>query len=364
MEWLNYEFNGNPARDWLVTAVIVVTAVVLIAAIRNLLAKRLSRAEETETSLDDFLAAIVIRTQLSLIALVVLYLGSRHLELDPPIMGLLRGVAFLAALLQAGFWIVGLIDFWLIRYRRRRLEADPAAVTTITAFGFFGKVAVWLILLLAALDNFGFEITALVAGLGVGGIAVALATQNILGDLFASLSIVIDKPFVLGDFIVVGSEVGSVEHIGLKTTRVRSLSGEQLIFSNSDLLNSRIRNFKRMTERRALFSFGVLYSTSREQLQQIPAIVREIIESTPDVRFDRAHFKGFGDSSLNFEVVYWMLRADFNGFMDAQQAINLELISRLEALGVGFAFPTRTLHVESWPAAPNPAPAADENARP
>jgi small-conductance mechanosensitive channel len=167
--------------------------------------------------------------------------------------------------------------------------------------------------------------------------------QNILGDLFASLSIVMDKPFVIGDFIVVDDCAGTVEHVGLKTTRVRSLSGEQLVFANSDLLGARLHNYKRMNERRILFGFGVLYATPPDQVEQIASMVRNIVEAQPQTRFDRAHFKGFGESSLDFEVVYWMLDPDYNRYMDTQQSINLALLRAFTDAGIGFAFPTRTL---------------------
>jgi len=193
----------------------------------------------------------------------------------------------------------------------------------------------------------GVDITALIAGLGIGGIAVALALQNVLGDLFASLSIVLDKPFVIGDFIIVDDLLGTVEHIGLKTTRVRSLFGEQLVFSNSDLLNSRIRNYKRMHERRIVFSLGVTYQTPYEKLAAIPDIIREIIELQEQVRFDRAHFKEYGDFALEFEIVYYMLVPDYNAYMDTQQAINLALYERFEKEGISFAYPTQTLYVSA-----------------
>jgi small-conductance mechanosensitive channel len=208
------------------------------------------------------------------------------------------------------------------------------------------KVVLWAAVVLIALDNLGVHITTLVAGLGVGGIAVALAVQNILGDLFSSVTIILDKPFVIGDFIIVGDFLGSVEHIGLKTTRVRSLSGEQLVFANSDLLKSRIRNFKQMTERRIVFAFGVIYQTAADKLAAIPGLVREIVEAQPQARFDRAHFKAFGGSSLDFEVVYWVTNPDYNLYMDIQQAINLGLFRRFAAEGIEFAYPTQTLYVE------------------
>jgi small-conductance mechanosensitive channel len=196
------------------------------------------------------------------------------------------------------------------------------------------------------LDNLGVNITGLVAGLGIGGIAVALALQNILGDLFASLSIVLDKPFVIGDFVVVDSLSGTIEHIGLKTTRIRSLRGEQLIFSNNDLLKSRIRNYKRMSERRIDFSFGVVYQTPLEKLKAIKKIVSDIIEKGEKTRFDRVHFKEYGDSSLNFEVVYFVTDPDYNIYMDVQEAINLEIFRCFAEEGIEFAYPTRTIFIQ------------------
>jgi small-conductance mechanosensitive channel len=193
------------------------------------------------------------------------------------------------------------------------------------------------------LDNVGIDVTALVAGLGVGGIAVALAVQNVLGDLFASLSIALDKPFTLGDFLIIDDYMGSVEHIGLKTTRIRSLSGEQLVFSNTDLLKSRIKNYGRMFERRVVFKIGVTYQTPRDKIELIPTIIREAIESQEPVRFDRSHFQAYGDFSLLFETVYYVLKPDYNLYMDIQQAINLEIHRRFEQESIEFAYPTQTL---------------------
>jgi small-conductance mechanosensitive channel len=215
----------------------------------------------------------------------------------------------------------------------------------LSVLGFIARVALWSILLLMILDNLGFNITALVASLGIGGIAVALALQNILGDIFASLSIAIDKPFVIGDFIIVDDILGTVEYIGLKTTRLRSLDGEQIVFSNTDLLKSRIRNYKRMYERRVVFGFGIVYQASHEQLKKIPVMAREIIEGLEKTRFDRAHFKEYGESSLNFEVVYFVQDPDYNIYMDIQQSINLSLFERFASEGIEFAYPTRTLYL-------------------
>jgi small-conductance mechanosensitive channel len=270
-----------------------------------------------------------------------------------------RGIGDLtviAALVQAGVWISTALRTWLERYQRTQFEADRGAATTVAAIGFGAHVALWAVVLLLSLDNLGIDVTALIAGLGIGGVAVALALQKILGDLFASLAIVLDRPFVLGDFLAMDSYLGSVEHIGLKTTRLRSLSGEQLVFSNADLLGSRIRNYGRMRERRVVFQIGVTYQTPKAVLAEIPGLLRAAVEGREGTRFDRAHFAGFGDSSLNFETVYYVESADYNAYMDIQQAINLDLVERFQAREIEFAYPTRTLYLSRVPAASSPEP--------
>lgn len=353
-----FDFTGIPLRDWAVAAGVLAGITLFVWALRRLLKARLSKARETDSEFDDLLLDLVMRTRIWLVLLMALAAAIDPLDLPPRLVKLVHSLAIIAGTLQAGFWGIGFIDFWLGRYRRRRLETDPSAVTTISAFGVLGKIALWILLLVVVLGNLGFEVTGLITGLGIGGVAVALATQNILGDLFSSLSIVIDKPFVIGDYIAVGTDSGTVEKIGLKTTRVRSLSGEQLIFSNSDLLQSRVRNYKRMMERRVIFRFGVLYSTPPALLERVPSIVREAVESQSDTRFDRSHFIAFSDSSLDFETVYWMLVPDYNRYMDVHQQVNLQILRRLTELGVGFAFPTRTLHVETMPSGGTTEPSA------
>jgi small-conductance mechanosensitive channel len=224
-------------------------------------------------------------------------------------------------------------------------EAARATRGTLTGLRWLGLIILYAFVILIALQNLGIDVTAMIAGLGIGGIAVALAVQNILGDLFASLTIALDKPFVVGDFIIAGNEMGAVEHVGLKTTRVRSLGGEQLVFSNSDLLSSRVRNYKRMAQRRVVVAFGVEYGTPPDVLAEM----RACVEATENVKFDRCHFCAFGDSSLNFETVYYINSPDYNVHMDAQQAILLGVARRFAERGISFAFPTRTLHVASVP---------------
>lgn len=343
--FLERTFLGNTLLQWVLALGIFLLVLPVVRLLVRFLARRVrSVAGRTRTELDDLAADLLEGTKVWVFIVVALWAGS--LVLLGPWNPRAATIARLGILLQVGFWLADILRWYLERYRAERVAADdPGAATAIGAMSFLGRVALWSVVLLTALAMLGFEIAPALAGLGVGGIAVALAVQNILGDLFASLSIVFDQPFVIGDFIIVGDMPGTVEYVGLKTTRVRALSGEQLIFSNSDLLNSRIRNFKRMDERRVVFKFGVQYDTGYEKLNRIPGIVREIVEGMEQARFDRAHFASFGDSSLDFEVVYYMLVPDYTVYMDVQQAINLELYRRMEALEVEFAFPTRTLHV-------------------
>ncbi|HEX7070392.1 MAG TPA: mechanosensitive ion channel family protein, partial [Rhodothermales bacterium] len=295
---------------------------------------------------DDVIAHLLKRTRYFFLLGIGLYVALHTLDFSGRGADLVGRIVFVLLILQAAIWANSVIGLWIDRYREQKLETDAAAVTSMQALGFLGRLVVWFMALLVVLGNLGVEIAPLVAGAGIGGIAIALAVQNILGDLFASLSIVLDKPFVIGDALAVGTETGTVEHIGLKTTRLRSVSGEQIIFSNGDLLNSRIRNFKRMYERRVVFTLGVTYDTPRDKLEQIPAWIREIVEREDYVRFDRAHWKSFGDSALNYEIVYYVLGPEYNIYMDIQQRINLAIFSRFEDEGVSFAYPTQTLIVQ------------------
>jgi len=246
---------------------------------------------------------------------------------------------------QGGVWGSVLITSLLNAYQERVLKNDPRAVTTINILGIFTKLTLWSIALLLILDNIGIDVTALVAGLGIGGVAVALAAQNILGDLFSSLSIMLDKPFVVGDFITVDDYMGTVEYVGLKSTRIRSLSGEQLVLSNSDLLKSRIRNYGRMFERRVLFTIGVTYETSRDKLKRVPTIIRKAIEAQHDTRFDRSHFMKYGDYALMFETVFFVLTPDYNTYMDIQETIFFDIHEAFEQEGIEFAYPTQRIYV-------------------
>ncbi|MFQ5825164.1 MAG: mechanosensitive ion channel family protein [bacterium] len=346
MNLLDKIIYNNPLRDWLFAVILLSTIFIILNIFKTIVVKRLSSlTKKTKTELDDLAVDLLNRVNIFFLLSIAIFGGSIALNLPDKVSNVIRILVIIAFLFQAAIWGNGLIVFWINRYKKIKLEADPASVTTITALGFVGKIVLWIVILLLALDNLGVDITGLIAGLGIGGIAIALAIQNILGDLFASLSIVLDKPFVIGDFIIVDNYLGTVKHIGLKTTRIQSLSGEQLVFSNSDLLRSRIRNYKRMYERRVVFSIGVIYQTPYEKLKAIPSLVREIIEKQQKARFDRAHFKEYGNSSLNFEIVYYVQSPDYITYMDIQQSINLTIFRSFEEEGIEFAYPTQTLYL-------------------
>jgi small-conductance mechanosensitive channel len=304
-------------------------------------------------------AALAAATSAWLLLPLATYAAILALEVPPRVDRVAAAVALVAVVVQAGLWAHRALSHWLsLRFERTRAQ-DPQAATTVKLIGYAVQGLLWLLVVLLALDQLGFDVTARVAGLGIGGVAIALAVQSVLGDLFACAAIALDKPFVVGDFIVVDGLRGTVESIGLKTTRVRSLDGELRVFSNADLLKSRLRNFKRMQERRVQFGLGVTYGTRVEQLRRIARWLREAVEAQPKTRFDRAHFKGYGDSSLDFEVVYYVLEPDYNVHMDVQQSLNLAIYERFAAEGVEFAFPTRTLFLRRDGVAPkreHPAP--------
>ena len=334
----------NTVKDWLLAVAITFIVYFLTRTTKYILQKKLnSFAADTITAWDDLAAELIGRINIVFFLILSVYMGSLKIQLPETTSNILIKSFIIVSLVQVAILISYSINFWIERYRKQKVQSNAEAVTTLTSVGFVLRMMIWIIFILIALDNIGVNITTFIAGLGIGGIAVALAVQNILADLFASFSIVLDKPFVIGDFIIVDEHMGTVERIGLKTTKIRSLSGEQLVFSNTDLLKSRIRNFKRMYERRVVFTIGVLYQTPHEILSKIPKMIYKIIESKGQVRFDRAHFKEYGDYSLKFEVVYWIQNPDYNVYMDIQQGINLDIFKQFHEAGIEFAYPTQTL---------------------
>jgi small-conductance mechanosensitive channel len=348
---LNNTFWGNTIETWLIALGVSIGLLLAVKLIRDLLVRRFFKLDQSRADdINALIAAIVKSVSMPIVALLFLHIGAQGLDIPEKLSIWFAALAMIAVIIQIARWGNVFISFGFKRYQKKHALDNGERITTLRALSFVGRTALFTIAALLALDNVpGVKITTLVASLGIGGIAVAMALQNILGDIFASLSILLDKPFVIGDFIIVETHMGTVEYIGLKTTRIRSLSGEQLVFSNSDLLKSRIRNYKRMAERRVVFSIGVVYQTDYEALKKIPGIIRKIIENQDAVRFDRAHFQGYGDFSLDFEIVYYVLSPDYNLYMDIQQAINLELFRQFEAQNIRFAFPTRTVFLKADP---------------
>lgn len=344
-EWLNYQVFSNSLLAWVTGLALIVAAWVVLGFVHGMVRKRLGILAERRDFRPLRIAAYVAeRTRGWFLFLAAVAIGSQLWVFSATAQAFINNVLVTGLLLQAGLWGSAALDVSLRMRRDRQLQEHPDAVAAMDVLGFVVRLLVWSVVVLVILDNLGVKVTALIAGLGIGGVAVALATQNILGDLFASLSIVLDKPFVVGDFLSIAEYSGSVEKVGIKTTRVRSLSGEQLIFSNNDLLNSRIRNFGRMFERRVVFSVGVRYETPAGKLKLIPGIIREAIETQEKVRFDRSHFQKYGDYALIFETVYYVLSPDYNHYMNVQQAVNLIMFERFAEEGIEFAYPVQTIH--------------------
>jgi small-conductance mechanosensitive channel len=343
-EWLDRQVLGASLLQWGEAVLVGLAVFGALVLIRRLLIARLGRiAARTSTPVDDIVVDLARRTRPAFFAVIALWSAAGIVQPSGGVARLLRVLGVIVVTLQAALWVSAAVT-QTIEIRRR--AAEPATATTLGALGFLIRLVLYAVLVVLALSNLGVNVTALVAGLGIGGVALALALQNILGDLFSSLAIVLDKPFVVGDFVVVGELSGTVEHVGLKTTRVRSLSGEQIVFGNKDLLESRIRNFKRMSERRVLFRVGVVYDTPPEVLRRIPGLLRGLVEAEPGIRFERAHFKELADSALTFEVVYFVLNPDYGTYMEIHQRILFGLVERFAAEGIAFAYPTRTVYLK------------------
>ena len=279
-------------------------------------------------------------------ALVALYAGAFYLDLPQGVDDFLSTILVLGFLMQGAFWANGIVNYMINTWAKQTFEADPTISTALGSVGFLIRFGVWATFTMLALDNLGVDVAPLVASLGIGGFALALALQGVLADLFASLTIVFDRPFAVGDYIQVGDLAGTVQHVGLKSTRIQAVTGEQVVFSNSDLLSSRIQNFQLRKERRCAFTLGVTYDTPPDKLERIPDLIREIIESREQIRFDRSFFMSLGDSSLNFETVYHVLVADFQTYGETHNAINLAIMRRFAEEGIEFAYPTQTVYVE------------------
>ena len=340
---LEISFLQNRVLDYLIFLAALLVGIFVIRIIKSIVLSRLRAwAKKTATTIDDFLIRIIEKAFLPLIYFGVFYLSTRTLTLNPTISKVVDVLGVVLLTIFGIRFLVSILSYSLQTYWLKK-EKDEAKQRGIKGIVTVIKVVIWGVGLTFLLDNLGFKISTVIAGLGIGGIAVAMAAQAVLRDLFSYLAILFDRPFEIGDFIIVGDFLGTVEYIGIKTTRVRSLGGEQLVFSNTDLTDSRVRNYKRMERRRVVFQLGVTYQTTLQHLKEIPAIIKKAIENVPDTVFDRAHFSSYGDFSLNFETVYNVMSRDYNKYMDIQQEINLGLNEEFGKRGIEFAYPTQTL---------------------
>lgn len=334
---------GNPVKDWLIVIAVIVSAVVTLRLLQSFIINRITNlTTKTKTTIDDFIVATVQKSVMPLLYVLAFYFGLQYLELPTKA----ASIGHIAVMVVITFFVIRIITGfvgYMFRQALQKREPNQQREKQSKGILIILQVIVWSTGFLFLIDNLGYDITTLVAGLGIGGIAVALAAQTILGDLFSYLVIFFDKPFEIGDFIIIDDKMGTIEYIGIKTTRIRTLGGEQLICSNTDLTNSRVHNYKRMEKRRVVFSFGIVYQTAASKIKKIPSIIQEIIQRDPGNTFDRAHFSSYGDFSLNFEVVYYVMSADYNIYMDRQQEINLAIFEVFEKENIEFAYPTQTI---------------------
>jgi len=347
MEQVFDNFLGNAPWRWLIAGATALGILFVLGLLRRL--ARRQHARYAATPEDEFLELplrVASSTKAWFLLIASLFFGLQTLELAPKAARVALTIFTVAVFWQAGLWATTALLEALARKQRKTLAVDRAAAGSLTIIGFIAKLTIWSLVLLLTLDNLGIQIKPLLAGLGIGGIAVALAAQNILGDLFASLSITLDRPFVLGDTLQVDTFSGTVEYIGIKSTRLRSPDGEQIIMPNSKLLASNIRNLTRATERRVVFALSIGQETPLAEVQKIPGLIRSLIEANADVRFDRSHFAKISASSFDFEAVYVVKTTDYSRHMDILQEINLRLIEAFEKQGIAFAYPVQRLYLE------------------
>jgi small-conductance mechanosensitive channel len=336
---------GNSLTDWLVAGLVAVAVWSALWILRRFFASRARKYSTGQHALPLRLIAYLLgnTTQLFLFG-VALYAAQGNLTLPDKIQRVIGNVVMILLLMQIGLWAGRALRFYL-ELKERERGADRLFAGSLDIIKFIARMLIWSILILVALSNLGVNITALLAGLGVGGVAVALALQNVLGDLFASLSIALDKPFVVGDSLAIDAFTGKVEHIGIKSTRLRSDSGEQIILSNADVLKSRVRNFGRALEQRVLTTIRVSYETPSDTLRSTPKLLEGIVRQQANLRFERCHLTTLGDSALQFELSYFVQQPSVNSVLDLKQLVNLRIIEEFRRLKVEFDYSTQRVIV-------------------
>jgi small-conductance mechanosensitive channel len=340
-------YFNNTVETYLIFVVSLLVSFAILKIAIHFLLKHLTKwATHSETTSSDVLTRSVKRYLLPILYFAAFYLNTKLLTLGefPTKLINIAMVAFVTIMMSV--FLSTFIIFIFNKYWEKNTTESTNNLAVKWAGGLI-KAIVWGLAIVLFLDNIGVKINTLIAGLGIGGLAIAFAAQSILADLFCFVTIIFDRPFEIGDFIISGDQKGTVEHIGIKTTRLRSLEGEQLILSNADLTSSRIQNYKTLEQRRVLFHLGVTYDTPLAKMKEIPGMIQRIIESMSDTIFGRAHFYTYSSYSLDFEIVYFVLDNDYNRYMDIHQEINLKIKEQFEEQGIAFAFPTQTMQLQS-----------------
>ncbi|MCK5040302.1 MAG: mechanosensitive ion channel family protein [Candidatus Aenigmarchaeota archaeon] len=342
-ENLSYISGNNYPQEYLVALEVFIVLIILSRVFKFVILNRLKKASAaTKTELDDLPIKIIDSIGWPFYIFLSLYISLLFVKIQDYFQTAMNYILFIIVTYYTIICLQNIIDYGAKKISSKQKEEDKYVIDFSANLL---KGILWAIALLFILSNLGYNISTLIAGLGIGGIAIAFAMQNVLGDIFASFSIYFDKPFKVGDFIIVGKDMGTVKKIGIKTTRIQSLGGQEIIVSNKDLTTSRVNNYKRMKKRRISFSFGVVYETTSQKLKKINQIIKDVFDKIPMAELDRVHFKEYGDFSLNYEVVYYVNTGDYNKYMDVQQEANFAIKEEFEKEGIEFAYPTQTVLV-------------------
>lgn len=343
MDFLKDIFWGNSIKSWLIAFGIIVIAFAIIKIVKGPVLKKLRNwSQKTSNTFDDFIVIAIEKSLIPFLYVASIFGAIQYLTINSQTNHVIR----VAILFIITFFILRIltssIRYSIYKFIRKQENSEIKEKQAQGLILILNGI-VWCLGMVFLINNLGYNVTTIITGLGIGGIAIALAAQAVLSDIFSYFVIFFDRPFEIGDYITTGTEMGSVEYIGIKTTRIRSISGEQIIFSNKDLTDSRIRNYKRMLRRRVLFKIGVTYQTTPEQLKKIPEIIKQVIKSKENITFDRSNFSGIGDFRLDFETVYYVESPDYYLYMDVQQSIYLEIFEMFSKENIEFAYPTQTL---------------------
>jgi len=339
-------YLGNSLFHYILSFLVFIGGIIVITLIRRVILVRFARMIDESSLYNNLIIDSTRKHLMPLAHFLLFYICFTHLKLNPKVYSFSKAAMLLLAVFFSIRFFLSLVRFWLHNFWAEKSDDANARKNLSIVIMTILRLVLWLIGFLLFLDNIGIKVSAFIAGLGIGGIAIAFAAQAVLQDIFSYFSIFFDNPFQLNDLIAVGEIQGTVEHIGIKTTRIRSVTGEQIVISNSSLIGSKLHNFRRMDERRAIINLDVTYSTGFEKLKEIPSIIKNIVEETNGTRFGRCHFVQFADSSLKFEVVYHVLSNDYALFRDIQQSINLNIKKTFDEKKIEFAFPSQSIYIE------------------